>query len=116
MAQEPSASYKKNCMNCHGIDGKANTAAATKMKIPSYAAGEVQNLTDEQLSIILNINEPEAIASYEDALKIDANMPEAHVGMAEALALTGVDAVSLASASTDISADLPAGIAGKPPP
>ena len=49
VAQEPSASYKKNCMNCHGIDGKANTAAATKMKIPSYAAGEVQNLTDEQL-------------------------------------------------------------------
>ena len=31
-------------------------------------------------------NEPEAIASYQDALKIDSNMPEAHIGLAEALA------------------------------
>ncbi|HYR41813.1 MAG TPA: tetratricopeptide repeat protein [Terriglobia bacterium] len=31
-------------------------------------------------------NEPEAIASYQDALKIDPNMPEAHIGMATALA------------------------------
>ena len=33
-------------------------------------------------------NEPEAIASYDDALKIDPNMPEAHIGMARALSLT----------------------------
>ena len=33
-------------------------------------------------------NEPEAIASYQDALKIDPNMPEAHIGMAQALADT----------------------------
>ncbi len=32
-------------------------------------------------------NDPEAIASYQDALKIDPNMPEAHLGMAKALAL-----------------------------
>lgn len=31
-------------------------------------------------------NEPEAIASYQDALKIDANMPEARLGLARALA------------------------------
>src|SRR5437667_6364428 len=31
-------------------------------------------------------NEPEAIASYQDALKIDPNMPEALVGMASAFA------------------------------
>jgi cellulose synthase operon protein C len=31
-------------------------------------------------------NEPEAVASYQDALKIDPNMPEAHVGLAGALA------------------------------
>src|SRR4029077_13941945 len=29
-------------------------------------------------------NEPEAIASYQDALKIDSNMPEAHLGLAKA--------------------------------
>jgi tetratricopeptide (TPR) repeat protein len=33
-------------------------------------------------------NEPESIASYDDALKIDPNMPEAHVGRARAFALT----------------------------
>ena len=33
-------------------------------------------------------NEPEAIASYQDALKIDPNLPEAHLGMAKTLALT----------------------------
>jgi len=33
-------------------------------------------------------NEPEAISSYQDALKIDPNMPEAHVGLAKSLALT----------------------------
>ena len=33
-------------------------------------------------------NEPEAIASYQDALKIDANMPEAHLGVAKTTALT----------------------------
>ncbi len=33
-------------------------------------------------------NEPEAIASYQDALKIDPNMPEANLGIAKGLALT----------------------------
>jgi tetratricopeptide (TPR) repeat protein len=33
-------------------------------------------------------NEPEAIKSYQDALKIDPNMPEAHLGLAETLAAT----------------------------
>lgn len=33
-------------------------------------------------------NEPEAIASYQDALKIDPNMPEAHLGIAKTTALT----------------------------
>ncbi len=33
-------------------------------------------------------NEPEAIASYQDALKIDPNMPEAHLGLAKALSST----------------------------
>jgi tetratricopeptide (TPR) repeat protein len=33
-------------------------------------------------------NEPEAIASYRDALKIDPSMPEAHLGLAKTTALT----------------------------
>ncbi len=39
-------------------------------------------------------NEPEAIASFEDALKIDPNMPEAHAAMARALALTDPEKAS----------------------
>src|SRR5262249_51434975 len=30
-------------------------------------------------------NDPEAVASYQDALKIDPNLPEAHLGLAKAL-------------------------------
>jgi tetratricopeptide (TPR) repeat protein len=30
-------------------------------------------------------NEPEAISSYQDALKVDSNMPEAHLGLAKSL-------------------------------
>lgn len=41
-------------------------------------------------------NEPEAIASYQDALKIDANMPEAHLGLARNLALTTPERASAA--------------------
>jgi tetratricopeptide (TPR) repeat protein len=33
-------------------------------------------------------DEKDVIASYQDALKIDANMPEAHIGLAKTLALT----------------------------
>ena len=39
-------------------------------------------------------NEPEAIASYQDALKIDSKMPEAHLGMAKALALSAPERAS----------------------
>ena len=33
-------------------------------------------------------NQPEAIASYQDALKIDAKLPEAHLGLSQAFALS----------------------------
>jgi tetratricopeptide (TPR) repeat protein len=46
-------------------------------------------------------NEPEAIASYQDALKIDPNLPEANIGLAKAYALTepekSIRALELAS-------------------
>lgn len=49
VAQEPPAGYKKNCMSCHGVDGKANTTAGQKMKIPAFSSDVVQSLTDDQL-------------------------------------------------------------------
>jgi mono/diheme cytochrome c family protein len=48
-AQEPPASYERYCINCHGADGKANTTAGKKMKLPSFASDEVQKQTDGQL-------------------------------------------------------------------
>jgi mono/diheme cytochrome c family protein len=48
-AQEPPASYEKNCITCHGVDGKGNTAAGKKMNLPQLGSAEVQKLTDDQL-------------------------------------------------------------------
>ena len=48
-AQEPPAPYEKYCINCHGVDGKADTAAGKKMKLPALGSDEVQKLTDEQM-------------------------------------------------------------------
>lgn len=49
VAQEPSVSYKKNCMSCHGVDGKANTTAGQKMKIPPFSSDAVQAMTDDKM-------------------------------------------------------------------
>ncbi|HTK94253.1 MAG TPA: cytochrome c [Terriglobales bacterium] len=48
-AQEPPASFEKNCITCHGVDGKANTTAGKKMNIPDLASAAVQKLSDEQM-------------------------------------------------------------------
>ncbi len=49
IAQEPPAAFEKNCMVCHGIDGKANTAAGKKMTIPDLGSAAVQKLNDQEL-------------------------------------------------------------------
>lgn len=48
-AQEPPAAFEKNCINCHGVDGKANTVAGKKMNIPSLGSPDVQKLSDDEL-------------------------------------------------------------------
>lgn len=48
-AQEPPAAFEKNCINCHGVDGKGNTAAGKKMNIPDLGSAAVQKLSDDQL-------------------------------------------------------------------
>jgi mono/diheme cytochrome c family protein len=49
VAQGPPAGYKRNCMSCHGVDGKAGTPAGQKMKVPPFSSDAVQALTDDQL-------------------------------------------------------------------
>ncbi len=48
-AQEPPAAFEKNCIMCHGVDGKGITAPGKKMNIPNLASPEVQKLTDDEL-------------------------------------------------------------------
>ncbi len=48
-AQEPPAAFEKNCILCHGVDGKGNTAPGKKMNIPNLGSSEVQKLTDDQI-------------------------------------------------------------------
>ncbi len=48
-AQEPPASFEKNCITCHGVDGSANTTAGKKMNIPPLYSDQVQKLTDDQM-------------------------------------------------------------------
>lgn len=37
------------CANCHGRDGSARTAAATRMKVADLRSKEVQQMSDEEL-------------------------------------------------------------------
>jgi mono/diheme cytochrome c family protein len=48
-SQEPPASFEKNCITCHGVDGSANTTAGKKMNIPPLYSDQVQKLTDAQM-------------------------------------------------------------------
>jgi len=48
-AENPPELFKKTCSNCHGADGKGNTTAGQKMKIPDLASPEVQKLSDEAM-------------------------------------------------------------------
>ena len=41
--------FKRTCSRCHGNDGRAKTAAAAKMPMPSLHSKEVQSMSDEQL-------------------------------------------------------------------
>ncbi len=48
-AQEPPAAFEKNCISCHGVDGKGNTAPGKKMNIPNLGSPAVQKLNDQEL-------------------------------------------------------------------
>ncbi len=41
--------FLAKCANCHGRDGSAHTAAATRMKVADLRSKEVQQMSDEEL-------------------------------------------------------------------
>jgi mono/diheme cytochrome c family protein len=47
------AIYKRQCVGCHGLDGKGQTAFGRSFKLKELASPEVQKQTDSQLFDIL---------------------------------------------------------------
>lgn len=41
--------FLAKCANCHGRDGGAHTAAATRMKVADLRSKEIQQMSDEEL-------------------------------------------------------------------
>lgn len=46
---EASSLYKSRCAACHGLDGLADTPAAKKQNIPSFASDAVRKLTTAEI-------------------------------------------------------------------
>ena len=42
--------FKAKCVMCHGADGKGEVPMGKKLNIPSFAAPDVQNQSDAQLT------------------------------------------------------------------
>src|ERR1022692_1450151 len=45
-AQGPAGLYKAKCQVCHGPDGKGNTPAGVKLKVPDFHSPEVATMSD----------------------------------------------------------------------
>jgi cytochrome c6 len=46
--------YKARCVTCHGDDGGGRTTLGKEMKAPDLRSGEVQKLTDAELSEVVS--------------------------------------------------------------
>jgi mono/diheme cytochrome c family protein/DNA uptake protein ComE-like DNA-binding protein len=52
-AQDARSAYAANCANCHGADGRGNTALGRVLKLRDLRSPEVQRLSDEELLAII---------------------------------------------------------------
>jgi len=52
-ADDAAATYKSKCAMCHGADGKGETPAGKKMGAHDFGAPEVQNMSDAELTQIM---------------------------------------------------------------
>lgn len=49
-AADAAADYKAKCASCHGADGKGDTGPGKAMKVKDLASGEVQKMSDADLT------------------------------------------------------------------
>ncbi|HWZ99619.1 MAG TPA: cytochrome c [Candidatus Dormibacteraeota bacterium] len=64
------ASYRKNCVACHGADGKAQTAAAKSLGARSFASPEVAKMSDADLTSAIEKGKGK-MPSYGKSMKPD---------------------------------------------
>jgi mono/diheme cytochrome c family protein/DNA uptake protein ComE-like DNA-binding protein len=53
-AQDVGSTYAANCANCHGADGRGNTALGRTLKLHDLRSPEVQRLSEDELVVILS--------------------------------------------------------------
>ena len=62
--------YKAKCVSCHGADGSGNTPMGKKLGVHDFRSGEVQKLTDAELTEIISKGKNK-MPGYEKSLKAD---------------------------------------------
>jgi cytochrome c6 len=67
-ADDAAATFKAKCAACHGADGKGDTAMGKKMGLRDFASPDVQKMSDDELSTIINDGKNK-MPSYKKSLK-----------------------------------------------
>jgi mono/diheme cytochrome c family protein len=62
--------YKSKCAMCHGADGSGNTPTGKKLDAHDFRSGEVQKLSDAELTEIIAKGKNK-MPGYEKSLKAD---------------------------------------------
>lgn len=62
--------YKSKCAMCHGADGSGNTPTGKKLGAHDFRSGEVQKLSDAELTEIIAKGRNK-MPAYEKSLKAD---------------------------------------------
>ena len=67
-ADDAATTFKAKCAACHGADGKGDTAMGKKMGLRDFASPDVQKMSDDELSTIINGGKNK-MPSYKKSLK-----------------------------------------------
>jgi cytochrome c6 len=67
LAQSAADTFKAKCAMCHGADGKGDTAMGKKLGLKDLGSGDVQKLSDADLTAIITKGK-DKMAAYEGKL------------------------------------------------